>query len=147
RGTVSSRDGRFEIKVDSTTLTDSLKISMVGYKSRSCAISVLLNQPKPIVIPLQQQETELPEVVVTQKKLEIRILGNKTTSNFVSVGLPLKFLGSEIGVRINLGKNPVLIKNFSFNISDSRLDTAVFRMNIYQFKNGVPEELYYVIIF
>jgi len=140
RGTVSSRDGSFEIKVDSTTLTDSLKISMVGYKSRSCAISDLLKQPKPLGIPLLQQETELPEVVVTQKKLEIRILGNKTTSNFVSVGLPLKFLGSEIGVRINLGKNPVLIKNFSFNISDSRLDTAVFRMNIYHFKNGVPEE-------
>lgn len=93
RGTVSSRDGSFEIKVDSTSLTDSLKISMVGYKSRSCAIADLLKHPKPLIIPLQEQETELQPVTITQKKLVTRTLGNTTSSTFVSVGLPLKFLG------------------------------------------------------
>jgi hypothetical protein len=34
----------------------------------------------------------------------------------------------------------VILKTFSFNISDNRLDTAVFRMNIYNFKKGVPFE-------
>jgi hypothetical protein len=139
-GTVSGRDGSFELKIDSFLLTDSLKISMVGFKSRSYAVSDLLKLSKPLTIPLQEQVTELQEVVVFQKKLGVRTLGNKTTSTFVSVGLPLKFLGSEIGVRINLGKKTVLIKSFTFNISDSRLDTAVFRLNIYRFKNGVPRE-------
>jgi CarboxypepD_reg-like domain/X-Pro dipeptidyl-peptidase (S15 family) len=140
RGTVSGRDGSFEMSVDSLSLTDSLKISMVGYKSNTYGMSDLLRHSKPLIIPLQEQETELQAVVVSQKKLITRTLGNTTTSTFVSVGLPLKFLGSEIGVRINLGKKPVLIKNFIFNISDSRLDTAVFRLNIYHFKNGVPRE-------
>ena len=139
-GTVSGRDGSFEIKLDSLALADSLKISMVGYQSRSFAVSELLKQPNPLTILLQQKLTDLQEVVVSQKKLEIQTLGNKTTSTFVSVGLPLKFLGSEIGIRINLGKKQVQIKSFSFNISDSRLDTAVFRMNIYRFKNGAPQE-------
>ncbi len=140
RGTVSGRDGSFEMSVDSLTLTDSLKISMVGYKSHTYGISDLLKHPKPLIISLQEQETELEPVIVTQKKLVTRTLGNTTTSTFVSVGLPLKFLGSEIGIRINLGKKPVLIKNFIFNISDSRLDTAVFRLNIYLFKNRTPRE-------
>jgi len=140
RGTVSNSDGGFEIKVDSLDLTDSLKVSMVGFKSRSYLISDLLKKPKPLNMALQEKETELQEVIVSQKKLKVRTLGNTTTSTFVSVGLPLKFLGSEIGVRINLGKKPVLIKNFTFNISDSRIDTGVFRLNIYRFKNGVPQE-------
>lgn len=140
RGTVSGRNGSFEMTVDSLSLSDSLKLSMVGYKSRQFLVSDLLNLPKPLILSLQEQLTELPEVVVSQKKLEVRTLGNKTTSTFVSVGLPLKFLGSETAIRINLGKKPVLIKSFSFNISDSRLDTAVFRMNIYRFKNGAPQE-------
>ena len=33
-----------------------------------------------------------------------------------------------------------MLKSFSFNISDNRMDTAVFRMNIYSFKNGAPYE-------
>ena len=140
RGTVSNRDGGFEIKVDTLAMMDSLKVSMVGYKSRSYLISELLKKPKPLNLALQRQETELQEVFVSRKKLEVRTLGNTTTSTFVSVGLPLKFLGSEIGVRINLGKKLVLIKNFVFNISDSRIDTAVFRLNIYHFKNGIPQE-------
>jgi hypothetical protein len=126
--------------VDSLTTEDSLKISMVGYKSRSYLISDLLKRPRPLILSIQHHETQLPEIVVTQKKLTIRTLGNKTTSTFVSVGLPLKFLGSEIGVRINLGKKPVLLKDFVFNVSGSRLDTAVFRLNIYHFKNGGPLE-------
>ena len=52
----------------------------------------------------------------------------------------MKFLGSETGIKIRLGKNPVLLKSFAFNISENRLDTAVFRMNIYHFKKGVPSE-------
>jgi hypothetical protein len=78
--------------------------------------------------------------VVTRKLLKEKILGNTTTTKFISVGLPLKFLGSEIGVKINLGKKTVVLKNFNFNISDIRLDTAVFRLNIYHFNNGKPQD-------
>ena len=135
-GTVSRRDGSFEMPVSAEFLTDSLKISMIGYQSRVLSISNLIQTTKPLVIALERYTTSLQEVFVTQKKPVLKTLGNTTTSTFVSVGLPLKFLGSEIGVKINLGKNPVWLKSFAFNISSSRLDTAVFRLNIYNFKNG-----------
>ena len=139
-GTVSQRDGNFEMRVDAGFLADSLKISMIGYQSRTLSISELIKASKPLLIPLEQKATSLQEVFVTQKKPVVKTLGNTTTSTFVSVGLPLKFLGSEIGVKINLGKKPVWLKNFTFNISSSRLDTAVFRLNIYDFRNGDPFE-------
>ena len=139
-GTVSRKDGSFQINIDERQVSDSLKFSMAGYQSRSIQISNLLNQKGPIVIFLKEDYSELKEVVIVKKALASKIMGNTTSSKFISIGLPLKYLGSEIGVKIRLGKNPVILKTFSFNISDNRLDTAVFRMNIYNFKKGVPFE-------
>jgi pimeloyl-ACP methyl ester carboxylesterase len=139
-GTVTGHDGSFLIKINPGLLTDSLKISMVGYQGQTYSISELLKQPKPVVFFLKEKIFELREVIVTTKTLPTRTAGNTTTSRFISVGLPLKFLGSETGIKIRLGKNPVLLKSFTFNISENRLDTAVFRMNIYHFKKGTPSE-------
>jgi len=139
-GTVSRKDGSFQINIDERQVSDSLKFSMAGYQSRSIQISNLLNQKGPIVIFLKEDYSELKEVVIVKKALASKIMGNTISSKFISIGLPLKYLGSEIGVKIRLGKNPVILKTFSFNISDNRLDTAVFRMNIYNFKKGVPFE-------
>ena len=139
-GTVSGRDGRFRIQIKKSFLLDSLKFSMVGYSPQSWQIRDIQKQPPAFTIYMKPQTTQLPEVVVTRKLLKEKILGNTTTTKFVSVGLPLKFLGSEIGVKINLGKKAVMLKNFNFNISDIRLDTAVFRLNIYHFRNGKPQD-------
>ena len=139
-GTVSQKDGSFQIYINQGQLSDSLKFSMAGYMSQVIPVLELTNQKKPPVIFLNESFSELKEVVITKKASRIKTIGNTTTSKFVSIGLPLKFLGTEIGVKIKLGKNPVILKKFSFNISDNRLDTAVFRMNIYNLKNGVPFE-------
>lgn len=139
-GTVSQKDGSFQIEINQGQMSDSLKFSMAGYMSRVISISDLRDQKNSNVIFLNESFSELKEVVISKRVSRSKTIGNITTSKFVSIGLPLKFLGSEIGVKIKLGKNPVILKRFSFNISDNRLDTAVFRMNIYNLKNGVPFE-------
>lgn len=139
-GTVSQRDGSFHIDINQGQMSDSVKFSMAGYMGQVISISDMINQKKPIVIFLKESFSELKEVVITKKVSRLKTIGNTTTSKFISIGLPLKFLGTEIGVKIKLGKNPVILKRFTFNISDNRLDTAVFRMNIYNLKNGVPFE-------
>ncbi len=82
--------------------------------------------------------TELKEAVVTSKTPRKKIEGNHTTSTFISIGFPLRNLGSELGIRINLGRKPVKLKTFHFNIASSRIDSAIFRLNIYSFKKGLP---------
>jgi len=139
-GTVTSRDGGFQINIRDGSASDSLKFSMAGYSGQSFCIRDIVKLPAPFLVSLQKNIAELNEVLVTRKLLPVKTLGNTTTSRFINVGLPLKFLGSEIGIRFSLGKNPELLKNFNFNISDIRLDTAVFRLNIYRFKNGIPGE-------
>lgn len=139
-GTVSQKDGSFQLDINQGQMSDSLKFSMAGYMSQVISISDLRDQKKSNVIFLNESFSELKEVIISKKVSGLKTKGNTTTSKFVSIGLPLKFLGTEIGVKIKLGKNPVILKRFSFNISDNRLDTAVFRMNIYNLKNGAPFE-------
>ena len=50
----------------------------------------------------------------------------------------MRSLGGELGVRIRLGMRPALLKAFNFNISSSRVGTALFRLNVYGFDKGTP---------
>jgi len=49
-------------------------------------------------------------------------------------------LGSEIGIRINIKKEQTFLEKFHFTVSHNRLDTATFRLNIYNLKNGLPNQ-------
>lgn len=139
-GTVTAQDGSFTLKIDSGLLNDSFLITSIGYAAQAIPIKNTGSGKQHVVVPMVRQQTALPEVVVSTKLLPQKVKGNTSTSMHVSVGLPLKFLGAETGIRIALGNTPVLLKQFSFNINDNRLDTAVFRMNIYRVISGVPAE-------
>jgi hypothetical protein len=139
-GTVSEQNGDFQVKIDPALKDDSLTFSMAGFHSLVISITDFIASPKLIIVSLKEKITELKEVIITSKAVQTEIRGNTTTSRFVNIGLPLKFLGSETAIKLHLGRKPVLFKSFSFNISENRLDSAVFRMNIYSIRNGVPFE-------
>ena len=139
-GTVTDTAGHFLLKMGEDMVSDSLVCSMVGYESQSFGLAKWSNQIQPRKIHLRKKHVVLSDVLVTAKAPRTKKLGNGSTSSFISFGFPLKFLGSEIGVRIALGSKPVILKSFHFNVSENRLDTAVFRLNIYRFKNGKPLE-------
>jgi len=137
-GTVSEKNGYFQLNIIPELKADSLTFSMAGYETRVISISDLIKDSKPVY--LKEKVVELKEVTVTTKTIKTVIKGNTTTSDFFNIGLPLKFLGSETGIKLHLGKRPVLLKSFTFNISTNHVDTAVFRLNIYSFRKGVPFE-------
>ncbi len=85
-------------------MLDSLKFSMAGYMSQVIPISDLINQKEPNVIFLKESFSELKEVVISKRVSRSKTIGNTTTSKFVSIGLPLKFLGTEIGVKTQAWK-------------------------------------------
>ena len=136
-GTVSQVDGSFQI---AASLNDTIEVSMMGYESRNYVLISYENDHSVAMIEMKPKETTLKEVVITTRNLPARTLGNKTTSHFFNIGLPLKFLGSELGIVIKAGKRPSLLKSFDFNVSENHLDSAVFRLNIYSLKNGRPFE-------
>lgn len=132
-GTVTHENGTFQLDVNAELLTDSIAVLMAGYEKRMIALK---NVPK--IILLHRRRGELPEVEIISGKLPTKLYGNKTTSNVISIGFPSRFLGAEIGVRMSLGKHPRHLKAFHCHVSNTRLDSAVFRLNIYQMVNGNP---------
>jgi dienelactone hydrolase len=134
RGTVTQHDGSFTLAIDKDMNEDSLQCSMAGYQAQIIKIH------QSLTVLLNRKITGLKEVVVTQKTRKTKKLGNTTTSKSISVGFPMRFLGAELGIRIKLGKRPATLKSFNFNLVSSRIDTALFRLNIYEFDNGSPAQ-------
>ncbi|MFB6456782.1 carboxypeptidase-like regulatory domain-containing protein [Chitinophaga sp. Hz27] len=140
-GTVSGEDGTFLLRVSKALLNDSIRISSIGYQSRSYLVKDLL----PVLsvqhnITLSKKNEQLREVVVKADNIRLKTVGNTSKSKFISVGFPLRDLGSELGVKISLGRKEVLLRAFNFNISENRLDSSIFRVNIYGMKDGMPAE-------
>ncbi|SEW44303.1 carboxypeptidase-like regulatory domain-containing protein [Chitinophaga arvensicola] len=136
-GTVSAQNGSFRLQLHAGKEADSVRVSMVGYRDSTYAIST---GQAPLVFTLFPRVTKLKEAVAVARLQPARIIGSTSTSKSMSFGFPLKFLGSEIGSRMQLGKKDVLLKRFRFTVAENRLDTAVFRLNIYRFADGLPAE-------
>jgi hypothetical protein len=134
-GTVSQLDGSFQI---AASKNDTIEVSMIGYESRKYVPFKDERNGSVAGIEMKPRAKALQEVVITAKTLPLRTLGNTTTSHFFNIGLPLKFLGSELGIVIRPGKRPALLKSFNFNVSENHLDSAIFRLNIYSLKNRQP---------
>jgi hypothetical protein len=137
-GTVTNESGQFELKLNQELTNDSIRISMIGYKARSYKISNVLNHPPPI-IKLEEEDKKLGEVVITAKNLKRKVIGNTTTTKFINTPLGSNQLGAEMGIKINIGKQPTFVDAFNFNVSYNSLNAKVlFRLNIYEIKNGKP---------
>lgn len=93
------------------------------------------------IIFLDKKSARLSEVTVTSKPPRSKRLGNTTRSKFMSVGFPLRSPGTEMGVKINLGSHPKRLKTFNFNISGSRIDSAIFQFHIYSLGTDTPKNI------
>jgi len=130
-GTVTNDDGSFKLHIDSHLSNDSLAVSMAGYVRRLIPLKKV-----PGIILLDRKSGALNEAVVTQIVRPTKIIGNTTASKLLSVGFPMRFLGAEIGVKMALGKHPRRLEKFHCHVSDTRIDSAIFRLNIYRMVNG-----------
>jgi pimeloyl-ACP methyl ester carboxylesterase len=140
-GTVSNKNGLFEFKLFESNKNDTLRISMIGYKPKTLLVNNLLNKKKKIYINLDEEISELDEVVITAKNWKRKVLGNKTKSTFIGHVFYYKQLGKEMGIRMNIGRRPKIVESFNFHISYNRFSAkAIFRLNIYKIEKGRPME-------
>ena len=77
-GTVSGRDGKFLLKLNRIKKSDSIRISMIGYKSITLTAHAFEEIYSPNdTIYLEKQIVALKEVVITSKRPKEKTLGNK----------------------------------------------------------------------
>jgi len=143
-GTVSQFDGTFHLNIPEANISDTLRISMIGYKTLQIPVKIFLsdfaNTNK--AITLEPDIKALTEVVIRPRNMKEVILGNENNSPNVSAGFLTDDLGSELGTVMNLkdGKTYYL-KSCGFNFAKVNFDSIIFRVNIYDLEGGLPGEL------
>ena len=138
-GAVSDREGIFQLDVAESHLTDTLRISMIGYESKVIPVKALLEPGTGATIRLKEAVSELDEVVLTAREWKRKTLGNKTESNFIGHLFHYDQMGKEMGIRMNVGRQPLLVDNFSFHVYHNRFSgEVIFRLNIYRLEGGKP---------
>ena len=87
KGTVSNENGEFTLEIPNEFINDTIKISSIGYESRIFIANEFIKTLKENKnITLSEKVIELNEVVVSNKKLKEKILGNKTKSRMMRGG-------------------------------------------------------------
>jgi len=139
KGTVSDEKGKFKLEVPNEFKNDTIRISSIGYKTKSFSANDFLSktQINP-TIELLPDIIELNEVLITGKNLKEKVLGNKTKSGMMRGGFRNAPLGHELGIRIKIKKSPTYIEKFHTNVTSNTGESMKFRLNIYNLKDGLP---------
>ena len=141
RGTTSNTKGEFELSLSESNINDTLRISMVGYEPREIYLKDIFKKTETdSKYSTAGKTNELKEIVIVDKKLATKVLGNETDSKFFGGKFASGDLGSEIAIRIKIKDAPTYLDTFRFNISYNTGDTARFRVNIYDVKTGLPDK-------
>ena len=140
-GTVTDISGEFMLQLEDDLLKDTIRVSMIGYKPIMLVAGEKVRHNEYCQIELDEKIDELKEIVVTAKAYKEKTLGNKTISKFLSTGFGYDQLGAEMGIKVNIKKQPTYVDAFSFSISYNRLSAkSIFRLNFYTIKKGKPAE-------
>lgn len=140
-GTVTDTNGKFILNLKEEFVNDTIRISSIGYNPVEFLVKNMTKKRQPISIKLEEQISELGEVVITAKALKKKTLGNKTESKFISTGFGYDQLGAEMGVKISVRKIPTFVDAFNFVITHNRLSAkSIFRVNFYSIENNKPKD-------
>ncbi|WP_158594595.1 carboxypeptidase-like regulatory domain-containing protein [Ulvibacterium marinum] len=138
-GTVTDSLGNFNLNVLKEFSNDTVRISMIGYEPIELILGNIVKKKDTLKVRLKEQISELNEVVVSAKAFKRRTLGNKTESKFISTGFGYNQLGAEMGIKINIRKNPTFVDAFNFTVSQNRLSAkSIFRLNFYEVNKRKP---------
>lgn len=133
-GTVSDEHGNYRISLDNIEGNDTLRFSMIGYKSKTIAAGCFSEDSvrniflEPVIYNLQEVE------VLYHKPFEIRI-GTSVTTDVLRSGFASNDLGSELGIKVNVRRR-MKLKDLHLNVAVCTYDSVTYRLNIYQSENG-----------
>ncbi len=145
-GTVTNENGEFYLNINNSFISDTLKISCLGFKPKELVIKSLLSKKTDLSISLNNYTEKLDEILINSSNLKTYTKGKEKTKtkNEVFFAIPsLKNLnlGSEIGRKFSLGtKKPSLLKEFKFFLKENNFESVLFRLNFYTIENKKPSK-------
>ncbi|SKB29599.1 carboxypeptidase-like regulatory domain-containing protein [Daejeonella lutea] len=140
-GTVSDDEGKFKLTIPSSYSNETVRVSMIGYGTLNYKVSEFAKVISDQQIVMRPSMYELPAVVVSNKKLKEKILGNTTESQTTTAGFTSNKLGNELGIVIKIKKSPTFIKSFQASVVSKDNNPVKLRLNFYNVKDGLPDKL------
>jgi len=141
KGTVSTDEGKFIFEIPSNLMNDTIRFSTIGYQPKSMLAKDFVAMIKVnSTIELLPEITELDEVVVTNKKLKEKIIGNRTKKKIFKGVCSYADAGVEMGIKVKIKDSPTFIEKFHVNVVSNTSERVKFRMNFYNIKDGLPDE-------
>ncbi|MCD8742102.1 carboxypeptidase-like regulatory domain-containing protein [Mucilaginibacter roseus] len=139
-GTVTDDKGRYKLDLKGS-VSDTVKISMIGYKPFVLLSSAFASGYQGKTVKLEADNIKLKEVTVKPKKWKTAVLGNTTKSKSSNSGFSSSRLGHELGRIIKIKRSPTYLKRFNASISSGPADSVKMRLNFYSVKNGLPDQI------
>jgi hypothetical protein len=136
-GSISNKDGKFVFDINrAVTSTDTLRISIIGYKSSDVLLQNLSMENNSF--NLEPVTYELSELIINPK--ETVRLGNNSKSEIMRASFSkANSLGAQLGAMIKIKKKHCRLKAFGFNIINNSFDSLTFRLNIYTISKNIPD--------
>ena len=139
-GTVADDQGRYQLTYTAANLTDTVRISSIGYEPQRRLLRELVAHPAVVLTPAA---VGLADVRVQAPGLykRNRTLGCTSRSESIISKLKAEHLGAEIGMVISLKHNPTKLLTANFGVIYYQPDTLRFRVNLYRLlANGQPSD-------
>lgn len=130
-GGITDDSGKFSIDLTTASLSDSLVVSYVGYRSKRFLVSDLTTN-KPQTIYLQPMSKVLEELVILAKK-EFITIGNSNKSRMHSGwGDFTSARGRALGLLIPALEVPMKINKVVFHLYENEFDSIRIRINLFR---------------
>jgi carboxypeptidase-like protein len=136
-GTTSNENGYYQLNFKNVKNTDTLQVSMIGYKTQKFSVTEL-NWGK-FNIYLKEESIQLKEIVINKPKLKTIRLGSKGVAGFMQTGWGGGTTGGERGLKISV-KKPVVINELNFHIASNQYDSVLLRLHLRKFADKLPGE-------
>ena len=137
-GTVADAQGRFTLNLPASYDADSVRLSLIGYASRTLRVADLRQAVAAGPLLLRAQAVPLTEARVKAKNLKRRVVGN-TGTGLRFDGFPANMAGNQVGQLITVQK-PAFLEDISLQLFSCTYDTVYFRLNVYKLREGYPAE-------
>lgn len=137
KGTISDENGNFNLDVSGESLKLPVRISMIGYKSKTLTIEELSKNQN--VIKLKSEPIQLSPITIKPYGKTNEIGASKYSHGIVCGWGGTEFgKGHEIGLKLELGTLPVRIKSIHFRLYKQSFDSSLFRLHIREIVDNMP---------
>lgn len=157
-GTNSSEEGTFSLNIPSSLNDKTLSVFLIGYEDFKIPVKEFVQRVNANnnTIQLYKKATQLNEVIIKPIQLTPARLGNYIVCKNDEGGLPFPFYIdekkkkngkikreadtlTEVGTLMKVKKKKTYIDSITINVGKCTHDEILYRINIYELKNGEPQ--------